>query len=334
MSIKTIHRGSRGGDLALRLILVGAAAACGGGDGGSGPGNSTRTIAKAATSGDGQTGTVGQALANPIRVLVHKDGQPEAGVTVTWAAPGTGAAVNPAASLTDAQGLAETQWMLPQTAGARTATASVSGASGSPVGFTATALPDVASQLVLVSGNNQTGDTSAALAQGLKVQVRDQFGNAVGGVTVAWSVTGGGGSIAPPSGPTDVAGNATATWTLGPTVGAQGAQAASTGMTGSPLAFSATGKAVPVGPVAVAVGNNFFSPANITINAGETVKWTWTSTGAVSHSVESTGSPSFTSSAVLSGNGQTYSFTFNTPGTYAYDCVVHGASMSGTVTVN
>ncbi len=328
------HHRRRGGELAAGLTLLAALAACGGGgDGGNGPGNPTVTVAKAATSGDAQSGTVGQALANPIRVLVQKDGAPDSGVTVTWAAAGTGAAVNPTTSTTNAQGEAQTTWTLPQTAGSRSATASVTGAGGSPVTFTATAQAGAATQLALVSGNNQTGDTSAALTTPLKVQARDQFGNGVAGVTITWQVNSGGGSLNPTSGTTDATG-ASATWTLGPTIGAQGAQGSAVGLTGSPVVFAATGQAVPVGPVGVQVGNNFFSPASLTINTGQTVTWTWTSTGAVSHSVESTGSPSFTSSAIKSGNGQTYSFTFNSPGVYTYDCAVHGVGMSGTVTVN
>jgi plastocyanin len=35
----------------------------------------------------------------------------------------------------------------------------------------------------------------------------------------------------------------------------------------------------------------------------------------------------------LTGNGQTYSFTFTTPGTYHYDCAVHGVAMTGTIVV-
>lgn len=335
MSIEMLqhHRG-RGGDLALGLTLLAALAACGGGgDGGSGPGNSTVTVTKAAVSGDAQTGTVGQALANPIRVLVQKDGAADSGVTVTWAAAGTGGSVSPTTSITDAQGQAQTTWTLPQSAGTRSATASVSGAGGSPVSFTATALAGPATQLALVTGNNQTGETSAALTTPIKVQARDQFGNGVAGVAITWQVNSGGGSLNPTSGTTDLTGAAT-TWTLGPSIGAQGAQGSAAGLTGSPVVFAATGQAVPVGPVGVQVGNNFFSPSSITISAGQTVTWTWTSTGAVSHSVESTGSPSFTSSSIQSGNGKTYSFTFNNPGVYTYDCAVHGVGMSGTVTVN
>jgi plastocyanin/uncharacterized protein YjdB len=88
---------------------------------------------------------------------------------------------------------------------------------------------------------------------------------------------------------------------------------------------------------AVQIGDNFFrSVANNTQNAavdtvavGGTVTWTWV--GASNHSVESTGAPSFTSSTTkISG---TYAFTFNSAGTYTYDCGVHGLSMTGRVVV-
>ena len=83
----------------------------------------------------------------------------------------------------------------------------------------------------------------------------------------------------------------------------------------------------------VTVGNNFFSPTPDTVAVGSKVVWTWTNTGTVNHSVQSTGSPSFASSTVQSGNGTTYSVTFPTAGTYTYNCAVHGASMAGTIVV-
>jgi plastocyanin len=36
---------------------------------------------------------------------------------------------------------------------------------------------------------------------------------------------------------------------------------------------------------------------------------------------------------VQSGDGMTYTFTFTTPGTYSYDCAVHGAAMTGRIVV-
>jgi plastocyanin len=92
---------------------------------------------------------------------------------------------------------------------------------------------------------------------------------------------------------------------------------------------------------AVTVGNIFFrsghnstqNPAIDTVAAGTTVTWTWTNTGDTPHSVRSEEAPSFTSSDNLTGNGQTYAFTFTTPGTYQYDCAVHGEAMTGTIVV-
>src|SRR6266550_5911558 len=96
------------------------------------------------------------------------------------------------------------------------------------------------------------------------------------------------------------------------------------------------------GPVGqIVVGNIVFrsahngtqNPAIDTVAVGSTVRWTWTATGSVAHSVQSQRTPAFTSSAIQTGNGMTYSVTFTTPGRYAYDCAVHGAAMSGTIVV-
>ena len=103
-----------------------------------------------------------------------------------------------------------------------------------------------------------------------------------------------------------------------------------------------TGQGAGGGPVGtVKVGNILFesghngtrNPAQDTVAAGQTVTWTWTNTGSTPHSVRSQGSPGFPSSATLTGNGMTFSQTFDTPGTYRYDCAVHGSAMSGIVVV-
>lgn len=75
------------------------------------------------------------------------------------------------------------------------------------------------------------------------------------------------------------------------------------------------------------------NPAIDTVPAGTAVTWTWTNTGSTSHSVESEGTPSFASSQIQSGSGKTYSVTFTTPGTYEYDCAVHGEAMTGRIVV-
>ncbi|MEK6895468.1 MAG: cupredoxin family copper-binding protein [Nanoarchaeota archaeon] len=71
-----------------------------------------------------------------------------------------------------------------------------------------------------------------------------------------------------------------------------------------------------------------FSPSTLTVNVGDSV--TWTNYDDVKHTVTSD-SGSELDSEMLS-KGQTYSHTFNTPGTYAYHCTPH-PGMKGTIVV-
>jgi plastocyanin len=82
----------------------------------------------------------------------------------------------------------------------------------------------------------------------------------------------------------------------------------------------------------VDVGDNFFAPESATISVGDEVTWTWTGFGT--HSVVADGG-AFVSS--VAGNGASFSFTFNAPGTYEYYCSIHStadlAFMNGSITV-
>jgi adhesin/invasin len=318
---------------AIAITAVGSA--CGGSGGGL-TGTPQPAIQKAASaSGDAQTALVGTALTSPLRVTVTLSGTPQQGTTVTWAAGGSDGSVSPTSSVTDAGGIATTAWTLGQTAGAQRATASLAGATGSPVTFTASATPGAATQLVLSGGDGQTGTPNATLSGALKVKVGDQFGNGVQGVSVAWQVTGGTASVQPASSSTDASGIAQTAVTLGGTLGPVTITATSAALTGSPVTFHATVGSFP-SSAAVQIGDNFFkssqnltNPAVDTIGVNGVVTWTWT--GLANHSVQSTGSPSFTSSTTKATG--TYSFTFTSAGTYIYDCIVHGTVMSGTIVV-
>lgn len=75
--------------------------------------------------------------------------------------------------------------------------------------------------------------------------------------------------------------------------------------------------------ITIANGGTVFSPATITVDAGQPVCWTWAGTA---HNV-SGNDGSFSSGPPLEeGNFQR---TFNTPGTYGYHCQVHGTPTSG-----
>ncbi|HYT05691.1 MAG TPA: Ig-like domain-containing protein [Gemmatimonadales bacterium] len=329
MTTKRLHF-----SLALFASMTAAAVAseCGGNS--SGPPPPTTTIQKSPTaSGDAQADAVAATLPNPLQVLVTLSGTPQQGTTVTWATSATAASITPT-SMTDASGIAMATWTLGHTAGTQTATATLSGATGSPVTFTATATPGAATQLLKSSGDNQTGFVTLTLANPLEVKVTDQFGNGVQGTGVDWQVTTGSASLNPSHATSDASGIAQTTVTLDAPPGAIVITATNGALTGSPITFHATSEALPT-TAAVTGGNFFFSsnrngstnPAVDTIAVGGTVTWTWIG----NHSVQSTGSPSFMSSTIQM-NG-THSVTFNSAGTYTYICSVHPTLMSGRVVV-
>lgn len=77
---------------------------------------------------------------------------------------------------------------------------------------------------------------------------------------------------------------------------------------------------------AITVADNRFTPAATTVPAGTTITWSWT--GAASHNV--TFDDGARSATQQSGS---YQRSFATAGAYPYHCTIHGAAMSGTVTV-
>jgi amicyanin len=66
----------------------------------------------------------------------------------------------------------------------------------------------------------------------------------------------------------------------------------------------------------VTIQNLAFNPAQLTIKKGDTV--IWTNKDSMNHQVSGNG---FQSNPF--GNGQTFSFTFNTAGTFDYICLIH-----------
>jgi plastocyanin len=103
---------------------------------------------------------------------------------------------------------------------------------------------------------------------------------------------------------------------------------------------SGTGQIVDV---AVGLDGFTFTPDNVNISVGDTVRWTWSSSG---HSVSS-GPPCFVDSqfcspddmncfpGTLSNSGTVYTHTFAEPGVYSYHCIAHCVlGMTGVVNVS
>ena len=126
----------RGVSLLVVGTLIWLGAACSDDD--QGPGQSPLVIQKPATkSGDQQTGPVGTALGNPLRVYITRDGEPVEGVGVEWSAGQGGTLSDEQDSGED--GIATVVWTLGPEVGAHSATATVDDADGSPLTYTATA---------------------------------------------------------------------------------------------------------------------------------------------------------------------------------------------------
>jgi len=195
----------------------------------------------AMVSGDGQQGTAGTTLGAPLVVEVTDEfGNPIAGKRITWAVEG-GGSVNDPSSLTDADGRSSVLRTLGPASGSQTTTASSEGLAGSPVIFTHTVTAGNASNVRIVSGNEQVALPGTTLPQPLVVEVVDGGGNAVIGAAVTWVVTAGAGSLAPPTGTTDENGRASTSWTLGSGTGANAAQAVVSGV--GEATFTATASA-------------------------------------------------------------------------------------------
>ena len=150
--------------------------------------------------------------------------------------------------------------------------------------------PQGAYQLSIAAGNAQTDTVGKTLPVVYGVLVEDSAGTPLTGVVVAWSVTGGGGTITASS-TTDGAGIATATRTLGTVAGTQTAKAVvggafitftATALAGPPTQHSknagdaqsaAAGSVLPV-PFAVLVQDQYDNPVE-----SVTVNWTVASGG-------------------------------------------------------
>ncbi len=183
-------------------------------------------------SGNEQTAKVNKAVVNPLIVAVTDSfGAAISGQEVLFQIVGGGGKINEKSSwsgITAANGRISVGWTLGTLAGGQTVKASSTlngkaiATTPDPLVFTAVALPEAVSKIVILEGNNQTGMANHALSQRIKVRACDAYNNAVSGVKVYFRIKRGRGSIAETQPViSDAGGLASVTWTLGPELGAQ-----------------------------------------------------------------------------------------------------------------
>ncbi|HEY2805839.1 MAG TPA: Ig-like domain-containing protein [Gemmatimonadales bacterium] len=167
--------------------------------------------------GDAQTDTVGATLVTPLSVLVtDANNNPVPGVTVTWSVTTSGipsvvGQVNPTSSVTNASGIASTNWTL------GTSTSTGQGARATAAGsvnFIATATPGTvnAGQSLLSASIGTISASTGSVTATVTVTAKDAFGNLVPGKTVTIAGSGNGNTLVQPSSPTSASGVATGTF--------------------------------------------------------------------------------------------------------------------------
>lgn len=156
-------------------------------------------------SGNNQSGTIATQLPTPLVVTLRDpSGNPVANQPVAFVVTGDsgtvsasgGAGTSSAVVNTNSAGQAQVSWTLGQRAG--TGTNTVQAASPlaiAPANFAATALSGAAAQMVIDSGDDQTGIVGQPLTFPLVAVVTDSGHNRVPNVPVTFSVTAGGGLL-------------------------------------------------------------------------------------------------------------------------------------------
>jgi hypothetical protein len=180
--------------------------------------NTVPVVVIVPVQGDSQTGLACHPLADSIAVILQTpSGQPDGGATVTWASS-SGGSMSPAISVTNAQGIARTQWKLGCAAGTQRGFA-ITSAALNPGSFTATALPDSSPpqfDIIVdkVHGDLQSGAPCTTLAESLTVFVHRADGTPLNGSFLTWTTATNGAFIQAGQFYTNAQGLASGRWTL------------------------------------------------------------------------------------------------------------------------
>lgn len=206
-------------------------------------------VALSKAGGDGQVGTVGERLSQPLVVEVRTSrDEPAPGRKVAFEFTTGAGVVTPALAVTNDAGQAAGFWELGTQPGAqsvRARMADVEGESPQVAEFTAEARAASPDTIRAQSAVSQPGRRGSEVGTPPVVRVVDRFGNPVADVPVAWTVLTGQGRVSEPITQTGADGTTTVTWTLGMRVGvhkltAAVGQASGKPVSGSPVTFTVT----------------------------------------------------------------------------------------------
>lgn len=173
------------------LLVVSGLLACGGGST-----MDTPIATVSAMTGDGQTGTAGAALPAPLSGLaLDAKGAPITGRAIDVSLISGSEAVRTVHTQTDSTGMFSFTWTLGTTAGLQQAIVTgppdSSGAPTTFLTFSAQAAPAAAAVMRVASGDGQTSLTFHRLAQPVRIDFLDQYGNGTSGPVATFTAASG-----------------------------------------------------------------------------------------------------------------------------------------------
>jgi parallel beta-helix repeat protein len=209
-------------------------------------------------SGDGQSDFVDAQLSMPFIVEVQDQFGNAVSNADVWfnitSGGGSLSILSPISS--DVNGRAQIYLTLGTNAGSNTVSVEIAAGGISQVVFTASGLADLPYDLIVISGNGQSGEVDTQLSGPFIVEVRDQFGNRVSNADVWFNVSLGNG-ITDSSNPvkTDGNGRAQVNLTLGSTAGVNSISSEIASSGANQVIFTANGLAGAPYDIIILSGN-------------------------------------------------------------------------------
>lgn len=208
------------------------------------------------SSGTPQSAQLGAPFGLSLAALVRdQNNTPIAGVNVTFTAPASGATATPATQTvpTNLNGIATVSVSATGSVGTYNVNATVPGVA-QPASFVLTNQPGPPALLTLWGGTPQTALLNAAFTFPLQALVRDAYGNAISGVSVAFS--------APSSGPSATLSSGNAT------TGANGVATVTATASGVVGTYSVTASVSGLGTVSFQLTNQALAASSMQVVSG------------------------------------------------------------------
>ena len=172
-------------------------------------------------SGDVQLDSLGALLQPFVVKVTDAQGNPSSGAVINWARTAGTGVLSAAQSTTNSSGLASTTYTLGNVVGTETVTAALAGTK-SQVQFTANTIARGVSQLLLVSGDGQSGIVGVQyLLKPFVVKAVDVLSNPVAEVGVAFAALTSGAAVLPATATTGADGTAQTLMVLGLSLGTE-----------------------------------------------------------------------------------------------------------------